>query len=153
MWSLPQKRATPGSARARKRMVEGDWTLISAPPLPQEPIHFVSMPRACFEWGGAWNGVSAEASPNGPEPSSVFLLLLNDSSRLPRPWRRMNDRGRLYVRVLIRPLHGGKWEGTLGRSGEGVLLLSIHWGENWSMQVSDVGFNVCRERERGPSAL
>lgn len=52
--------------------------------------------------------------------------------------------GRLYVWVslLIRLLHGGKWEGTLG-----VLLLSIHWGENWSMRVSDVGFNVQRERE------
>lgn len=28
----------------------------------------------------------------------------------------------------------------------GVLLLSIHWGENWSMHVSDVGFNVHTQR-------
>lgn len=114
-------------------------------PLPQEPIHFVSMPCVCLEWRGDWNGVTTEAPPQYTAPvlSLSFLWMIHPDCRV--QGRRMNDREdyTFESRFLIRLLHRGKWEGPFG-----VLLLSIHWGENWSMQVSDVGFNVWWERGR-----
>ena len=108
---------------------------------------------ACLEWRGeAWNGVSAEASPRGTQPSSLFIF-----SPEWCPGRRMSDREKIIrsSRAFNSP------RGEVGGDGVffffflegGVLLLSIHWRENWSMQVSDVGFNVHRERERGPSVF
>lgn len=85
------------------------------PLLPQEPIHFVSMPRACLEWGGDWNGVSG-IPPRYRRPVLPLLFFSMIHPDCNEPGRRMNGPGRLYVWVslLIRLLHGGEVGGDVG---------------------------------------
>ncbi len=54
----------------------GHWLV--HPLCPRNQFILSPCPCACLEWGGDWNGVSAEASPHRTEPGSLFICLLND---------------------------------------------------------------------------
>lgn len=75
------------------------------------------MPCACLEWRGeAWNGVSAEASPRGTQPSSLFIL-----SPEWCPGRRMSDREKIIRSSRAFNSPGGSGRGHfLFRGGGGV---------------------------------
>lgn len=94
----------------------GDWTLIGAPPLAPGTNSFC-LHALCLPWMNEETETgSAQKHPHSTEPSSLFIFLLNDSSRLPCPGRRMNDREdyTFESRFLIRLLHRGSRRGRWG---------------------------------------
>lgn len=145
----------PGSARAWKWMVvvvRGDWTLIGAPPFcPRNQFIFVSVPCA-LAWikdGGWLKRGQHRGIPYGPQPSSLYFSSSSSSEWSIRTamsaateWMNEWPGRRLYVWASLLICCSGRvtfWEW-------GLLLLSIHGGENWSMRVPDLGFLMCGER-------
>lgn len=135
----------PGSARAWKWMVVQDWTLISASPCPRNQFILCPCPATALNEGEPETGSAQKHPPMAHSPvlSLFFFWMIHTRCHV--------YGGEWMTRKIIRwcrafnalATRGGKQEGRLE---EGVLLLSIQWRENWSMQVSDVGFNVRRER-------
>lgn len=146
MWSIhrcpkkEQRQEAPGSENGWWRGI-GHWLV--HPLCPRNQFILCPCPAPALNEGEPKTG-SAQKHP--PWPRAQFPLYFSSEwfIQIAMSTEKNEWPGRLYVWVslLIRLLQGGKWEGRLG----GMLLLSIQWGENWSMQVSDVGFNVCKER-------
>lgn len=125
-----------------------DWC---TPLLPQEPIHFCvcTLCAGLNEgWGGGWNGVSTEASPTVHSLLLslffffFFFWMIHPDCHVRCDWMNEWPGRRLYVWASLLIRCSGRvtfWEW-------GLLLLSIHGGENWSMRVPDLGFLMCGER-------
>lgn len=141
----------PGCARAWKWMEGeiGHWLV--HPLCPRNQFILPPCPAPGFEWKDGWKEVSAEASPplSPIQNPAHFIFLLNDSSRLPCPGKRMNDwEDYTFVsRFLICLLHGGEERGGLSWGGGcGGYYFSFIEEKIEACKCLMWGFNVWTER-------